>query len=78
MFIEYGKLFTAPLNNSIQLEDHDAIVAQCKIKLAGHIAEELLLGSCGYSYHPEDNGYALNIAKYICSNYPLFRFRNIE
>ena len=33
--------------------------------LAGHIAEEIFLGSCGYSYHEDDKQHALQIAESI-------------
>ena len=37
----------------------DPILA-CKIKLAGHIAEKVLLGSTNYSYHEKDKRKALD------------------
>ena len=45
------------------IESKDEKLKQCKIWLAGHVAETILLGSCGYGYHATDKQVALNIAK---------------
>ena len=61
--ITYGKMFTYhegdTLNMSTEEEKHDL----CKIYLAGYAAERLLLGSCGYSYYPDNKQQALEIVK---------------
>lgn len=61
---EYGKLFTYHENDSINMKTRQEKINLIKLHVAGFIAEELLLGSCGYSCHAEDDHtIALNIAK---------------
>jgi ATP-dependent Zn protease len=62
--MEHGKLF-ANHSHDHDIESKEEKVNQCKISLAGHVAETILLGSCGYGYHPRDKQDALNIAKSI-------------
>ncbi|MBT3456416.1 AAA family ATPase [bacterium] len=52
--IEYGAVFTYRNDENLKLDDEKEVKTQCKIILAGHAAEEVLLGSTGYSYHPSD------------------------
>lgn len=62
---EYGKIFTFHDHDTINIMSREHKMNLCKMHLAGHIAEEVLLGSCGYSYHIDDNQKALDIAKSI-------------
>ena len=61
--MEHGKIFANHDHDMPGIENKDEKLKQCKICLAGHVAETLLLGSCGYSYHPHDRQVALNIAR---------------
>ena len=63
--IEHGKMFTYHEQDTLYINSKDEKYKLCQIKLAGHVAEQLLLGSCGYSYHKEDKQQALEIAKSI-------------
>lgn len=63
--IEYGAVFTHYKQDALKLTGKDEKKSLCKVQLAGHIAEELILGSCGYSYHKENKQHALEIAKSI-------------
>lgn len=63
--IEHGKMFTYHPEDTLNFNSRTEKINSMKIQLAGHAAEEVLLGSCGYSYHIEDNERALNIAKSI-------------
>jgi cell division protease FtsH len=61
--IEYGNIFTHCDFDSIKLESHADRMKECKVLIAGNIAEKLLLGSCGFSYRPEDRQKAFEIIK---------------
>lgn len=63
--IEYGKVFTSSSNNSLNLYSEQNLYAQCKIHLAGHIAEKIVFGSTGHTYHHYDKAKAVSIARYI-------------
>jgi ATP-dependent Zn protease len=63
--MEHGKIFANYDRDMPGLESKQEKIKQCKIALAGHVAETLLLGSCGYGYHPQDKQLALTIAKSI-------------
>ena len=63
--IEFGKIFTYRERDHFNFDTQQAKINQCKILLAGNIAENILLGSCSYSYHPEEKQQALNILKAI-------------
>ncbi|MCX5922039.1 MAG: AAA family ATPase [Candidatus Dependentiae bacterium] len=63
--VVHGKMFTQCCHHTLNLYTKNQKMNLCKIKLAGHIAEELLLGSSGYSYHMEDKEHALRIAQSI-------------
>ncbi|HEX2977971.1 MAG TPA: AAA family ATPase [Candidatus Babeliales bacterium] len=63
--VENGKVFTCPKDGKGTYNSHDELIAQCKIDLAGHVAEKLILGNSGYTYHRHDNQKALAMAKYI-------------
>ncbi len=61
---EYGKLFTFHKQDSINMQTQEEKLNFIKLHIAGFVAEELLLGSCGYSCHAEDDHVlALNLAK---------------
>ncbi len=62
---EYGKIFTSNYDNSALFKSHDEMRKQCMIHVAGHLAEELVFGSSGYTYHKHDQNKALAIAKYV-------------
>lgn len=69
--IEYGHVFTAHNEYSMKLETRKDLINELIISIAGHCAEEIILGSSS-NYHNDDkqslthdNKYALNIAKYI-------------
>lgn len=61
--IEHGKLFVNHDYDVKGIETREDLIKQCKVALAGHIAEELVVGSCGYTYHKADRQMALAIAK---------------
>lgn len=61
--MEHGKIFANLDHDMPGIETKEEKSKQCKICLAGHIAETLMLGSCGYGYHAHDKQLALNIAK---------------
>lgn len=63
--IQYGKIHTWHYEDLKDMHRYEDKVAQCKIQLAGFAAEQLMLGSCGYSYHQEASATALEIAKSI-------------
>ncbi|TET06224.1 AAA family ATPase [Candidatus Dependentiae bacterium] len=63
--IEYGALFCNHEQDALEFENKEEQLKQCKIMLAGHIAEQLLLGSCSYSYHKEDRQRALKLTQAI-------------
>ncbi|MCX5925693.1 MAG: AAA family ATPase [Candidatus Dependentiae bacterium] len=60
---EYGKVFTYKETDSIAMPSKDEQLKQCKIKVAGVVAEELILGSASNSCHPKDMAEAFDIAK---------------
>lgn len=62
---EYGKMFTSHYDSSALFKSHDELRKQCMIHVAGHLAEELVFGSTGYTYHKHDQNKALAIAKYV-------------
>lgn len=63
--IIYGKMFTYHKDQELSMPSHDDMIKECKITLAGHVAEKIALDSCGYGYHRDDYTEALSIAKYI-------------
>ena len=62
---EYGKIFTHHDADTIHMRTKDEKLKLIKFHLAGFIGEEILLGSCGYSCHPEDMQAALTMAQSI-------------
>lgn len=65
---KYGKIFTYNDAEVLNIETKAHKEIQCKLALAGSLAEEILLGSTGYSYHPQDKQKALKYAKEIAFN----------
>jgi ATP-dependent Zn protease len=61
----HGAIFTLASKKDKIMDYADSVI-EAKIKLAGHLAETMLLGSCSYTYHPKDETKAMNIAKKIC------------
>jgi ATP-dependent Zn protease len=62
---KYGGLFTYNETETVRAETKDQKINKCKMHLAGALAEELLLGATGYSYHPKDMEKAVTCAKDI-------------
>ena len=71
---KYGGLFTYLPNELVDIQDTDQKIKMAKIKLAGILAEKILLGSPGYThqykfkqnaFHNNDKGKALNYIKSI-------------
>jgi ATP-dependent Zn protease len=65
--VEHGKIFAHNDHDFPEIETREEKIKQCKVVLAGYVAEKILLGSCGYGYHAHDKQIALNIAKAIVS-----------
>ena len=63
--VEYGHMFTHHAKDALEFETRDERIKECKIMLAGHIAEQLLMGSTSYNYHAEDRNKALKITHSI-------------
>jgi len=61
--IEYGHTFTYHEFDTLKFETRADKLNQLKVHLAGHVAEEIILASCGYTYHNEDKQNAFDIAK---------------
>jgi len=62
---EYGKIFYNHENDSLEFETKEELIKQCKVTLAGHAAERIILGECSYSYHAHDRKIALETAQSI-------------
>ena len=63
--IEQGGLFTYQNNNLLKLKNAHDLNLECQVLLAGHIAQELMMGNSCYTYRPEDQNAAAEIAKQI-------------
>lgn len=61
--IRYGKTFTKCSFDYLGILTREEKINKCKILLAGMIAERILLGSCGHSYHANDKQQALDLIK---------------
>jgi len=58
--IEYGKMFTYHLNDTLHIESEEEQRKHCKVLLAGRIAQEIILGSCSnYNYKDREQAYTL-------------------
>lgn len=61
---EIGKILTYNSRNEKSIND-ELINNECKIKLAGHLSEKVLLGQSDYTYHAHNTSDALGLAKFI-------------
>jgi cell division protease FtsH len=61
--IQYGDTFTKCSFDHLEIYTQDEKIKECKIMLAGMIAEKILIGSCGHSYHNNDKQEALDLVK---------------
>lgn len=59
--IVHGKLITKMMHDTIELKTKTHIINEAKVLIAGFIAEEIILGSCGMQCHPEDSNKAYSI-----------------
>ena len=62
---KYGHVFTYSNTEIMKIDTKEEKEKQCKIKLAGSLAQKLLLGASSYSYRPKDKQKALNEIKSI-------------
>ena len=56
--IVHGGILTKYMHDTIELKSETDILNDAKVLIAGFIAEEIMLGSCGMQCHPEDNNKA--------------------
>ena len=63
--IEQGGLFTYKNDNLLDLKNTQDLIQECQITLAGHVAQELIMGSSCYAYRAQDQQIASQIAKII-------------
>lgn len=63
--LAHGAVFTHKQGDSIGITTREEKRKLCMFHLAGIVAEEILLGSCGFSCHAHDMKYALDIAQSI-------------
>lgn len=63
--LQYGGIFTYKNSSLLNFKNEAQLRVDCKALLAGHVAQELTLGSCYYSYRAEDQQKASQIAKEI-------------
>lgn len=61
--VQYGGTFTKCSFDHLEIYTQEEKIKECKILLAGMIAEKVLLGSCGHSYHTNDKQEALDLVK---------------
>ena len=50
---QYGTMFVYNKDKSINTDDEEYTIKKCKVMLAGYAAEQIILGSTGYSCHVE-------------------------
>lgn len=65
---QYGRVYTRALYDATGAFNIEQQKARCKVLIAGHAGEELLNGSCSYSYRADFAHKALKIALSIVSN----------
>lgn len=53
--IEYGGYFTKQTHDTINMKNEQLVINEVMVLLAGFAAEELMLGSCGFSCHVQDH-----------------------
>ena len=63
--IEHGHLTTRLLNDSINVRNEEHIRNEAKARIAGFVAEELLLGSCGFTCHPNERERAYKLIEQL-------------
>lgn len=63
--IEQGGLFTYQNHNLLKLKTAQDLKLECQVLLAGHVAQELMMDSSCYTYRPEDQNAAAEVAKQI-------------
>lgn len=63
--IGYGDIFTLHKTNTAGFDSVEQKMNKIKVFLAGYAAEKLLIGATAYSYRPECNEYARQIAEAI-------------
>lgn len=63
--IEQGGIFTYKNTSLLNLKSHQDLTKECQILLAGHIAQELILGESCYDYRAQDQQLASQLAKQI-------------
>jgi cell division protease FtsH len=61
--IEYGALMTKQSHDSINVKNEITIINEATALMAGFAAEELLLGSCGFTCHSQSREQALQLIK---------------
>ncbi len=61
--ILYGNTFTKCSFDHLEIFTREEKIKECKILLAGMIAERIILGACGHSYHTNDKQEALDLVK---------------
>ncbi len=59
---EYGKLFVYHKQDTLKFNTREQKIIQIKLKLAGNIAEKVLMGSCGHSYKSNSKKEAYDFA----------------
>lgn len=59
----FGKMVTYNVHEAVSLHTVQETLHKAQVKLAGALAEEILLGSRSISYHPKDRQKALNLIK---------------
>lgn len=63
--IEHGHLTVRLTNDSIHVKNEQEILNEAKSRIAGFIAEEILLGSCGFTCHPREHERAYRIIEQL-------------
>ncbi len=66
--IKYGALFTYRSDELTLIETEEELIKQIKIRLAGHVALQLMLGTTLYNYRLEDKNKAYDLAKKVALN----------
>ncbi len=61
--VEYGRTFTKCSFDHLEIYSREEKIKECKVLLAGIVAERILFGSCGHSYGTNNKQKALNLIK---------------
>ena len=59
---EYGKLFVYHEKDTVKFNTREQKIVEIKLKLAGNIAEKVLMGSCGFTYKASHKKEAYELA----------------